>query len=166
MSDRIFLHPTLGINPRKVIVHCFTCGKSACDELVLLGRSNFKDICPNCGVAIYGGAGDGCPRCKNVGGFKRVELTESEKIERNGTCKECNELMKKGIILISVRDGETGDNPYRTGGWCVLKEEAVKNITSDEALLASIFKKRMVFIHDAAWKQLGLTLPEKIEIPK
>ena len=38
-------------------------------------------------------------------------------------CQECAGYMQQGIILISVKDGESGagDNPYRTGGWCVVK---------------------------------------------
>ncbi|MBC8321227.1 MAG: hypothetical protein H8E34_10940 [Bacteroidetes bacterium] len=31
-------------------------------------------------------------------------------------CQKCKDLMKQGIILISAKDGESGDNPFRTGG--------------------------------------------------
>ena len=67
-------------------------------------------------------------------------------------CDKCKEHMKQGIILISVRDGESGDNPYRTGGWVVIKEEALKKVINDPKLL----ENRMMFVPDAAWKALGL----------
>jgi hypothetical protein len=67
-------------------------------------------------------------------------------------CDKCKEYMKQGIILISVRDGESGDNPYRTGGWVVVKEEALKKVIDDPKLL----EKRMMFVPDSAWKILRL----------
>ena len=41
-------------------------------------------------------------------------------------CSKCQEHMKQGVILISVRDGESGDNPFRRGAWVVIKHEAHK----------------------------------------
>lgn len=43
-------------------------------------------------------------------------------------CDECKGFMAKGIILISVDESKSADhkNPYRSGGWCVVKEELVK----------------------------------------
>ena len=41
-------------------------------------------------------------------------------------CDECKKLMKLGVIVISVRDGEKGPDPYRTGRWFVVKDEAFK----------------------------------------
>lgn len=70
-------------------------------------------------------------------------------------CEKCKEHMAKGIILISVRDGESGDNPYRTGGWAVVKEEAVKRI-APPGLVDDICRHRMAFVPDAAWDSLGL----------
>ena len=33
-----------------------------------------------------------------------------------GLCDDCQKVMDaKGVIVIEVRDGETGNNPYRTG---------------------------------------------------
>ena len=33
-----------------------------------------------------------------------------------GLCDDCQKVMDaEGVIVIEVRDGETGDNPYRTG---------------------------------------------------
>jgi len=69
-------------------------------------------------------------------------------------CDTCKEYMKQGILLISTKDGEKGDNPYRTGGWCVVKEEALRKMVPDEN--HPMFKMRMAFVEDSSWKQLGL----------
>lgn len=70
-------------------------------------------------------------------------------------CDECKALMKQGIMLCSVRDGESGNNPYRTGALCVLKEEAVKQFSSPE-MFEQVKKTRFAFIEDSVWDQLGL----------
>lgn len=69
-------------------------------------------------------------------------------------CYECAEWMRKGIILISVRPGSDPKNPYRTGGWTVIKAEAFARIVgpSHPALTS-----RFCFIEDEAWDRLGLT---------
>ncbi len=59
-------------------------------------------------------------------------------------CQECQEFMKQGIILISTRDGESGDNPYRTGGFWVLKQEACEQMFTG----IDFNKQRVVFIED------------------
>jgi hypothetical protein len=68
-------------------------------------------------------------------------------------CDTCKEYMRQGILLISTKDGEKGDNPYRTGGWCVVKEEALKKIIPENH---PVHKMRMAFIEDSLWKQLEL----------
>ncbi len=71
-------------------------------------------------------------------------------------CDKCEEYMEMGIILISTRDGEEGDNPYRTGGWAVLKEEAVVRMINDPEVLEGIVKKRMAFVPDEVWDAIGI----------
>ena len=66
-------------------------------------------------------------------------------------CEECVGHMKNGIIMISVRDGESGDNPYRTGGWVVIKEEAALRFVPENLL-----KKRILFLEDKIWDEVGL----------
>ena len=71
-------------------------------------------------------------------------------------CDECKEFMRQGVILISVRDGEPqSDNPFRTCGWWVIKDEAIKRIFPDE-LAASAVKRRVMFIEDGACDKIGL----------
>jgi hypothetical protein len=71
-------------------------------------------------------------------------------------CDKCQEWMKQGILFISTKDGESGDNPYRTGGWCVIKEEAVKGFVTNPDVLNSILKARVAFIEDKTWDAIGL----------
>lgn len=79
-------------------------------------------------------------------------------------CQKCEGYMKQGIIFISVRDGESGSNPYRSGGWWVIKEEAVRKMFGhNEDLLGRILQYRFTFIPDEACKQLGLERANKEE---
>ena len=73
-------------------------------------------------------------------------------------CDKCKDWMKQGIILISVRPGPDRENPYRTGGWVVIKEDAFKQIfkDSDEAL-----RKRIAFVEDEVWDAVGLPRENK-----
>lgn len=67
--------------------------------------------------------------------------------------------MKKGTIFISVKDGESGDNPYRTGGWIVLKQEAVDKLFKDKP-------PKIAFVEDTLWDNLGFPRGEVKSVPK
>jgi hypothetical protein len=71
-------------------------------------------------------------------------------------CDGCRALMTRGIILISTRDGETGENPYRSGGWVVVTEDAIRRWVTAQAMLARVLEKRMAFVEDAVWNGIGL----------
>jgi hypothetical protein len=71
-------------------------------------------------------------------------------------CDKCKGYMQAGVICISVRDGESGDNPYRTGGWVVLKDEAVARIITTADVRDYILKKRIAFVPDNVWDAIGL----------
>jgi|SRR3990172_6678500 len=65
-------------------------------------------------------------------------------------CKKCIEYIKQGIILIGVCDGENGENPYRTGQFYVIKEEAFKKV------LGEVPEGRICFVEESALKKIGL----------
>lgn len=65
-------------------------------------------------------------------------------------CDECKGYIKQGVILISVKDGEKSDNPYRTGGWCVITKEAFSRMFPD------VENKGIAFLEDSAWNEIGL----------
>ena len=64
-------------------------------------------------------------------------------------CEECKKHMAMGVLLISVKDGESGDNPYRTGKIAVITEEAAKRIFTG-------LNGCIAFVEDSAWTKIGL----------
>lgn len=78
-------------------------------------------------------------------------------------CDKCKQHMRDGVILISVRDGESGDNPYRTGGWCVVTDAYIRRVVTETDLAEDICSKRVAFIPDEAWDLMGLPRGEKVE---
>lgn len=75
-------------------------------------------------------------------------------------CDNCKAIMAAGVIFISIDEAKSKSdpqNPWRTGGWLALKDEAVKRIgIQPSELEGEILKKRVVFIPDEAWDALGL----------
>lgn len=51
-----------------------------------------------------------------LGRIKGKEDLEAPKDTYQGLCEECAGVVNQGgVMIIEVKDGETGDNPYRTG---------------------------------------------------
>lgn len=70
-------------------------------------------------------------------------------------CEKCQKLMEQGVILVSVRDEEQSNNPYRTGGWVVMKDDAIARILNT-TLAKKILCTRFAFVPDSAWDMLRL----------
>jgi len=73
-------------------------------------------------------------------------------------CDECKKFMSQGVILISVKDGEEEKNmrsPYRTGAWCVIRDEAIRRMFTGAAV-EDVLKKRICFVPDSVWDTVGL----------
>jgi len=66
-------------------------------------------------------------------------------------CKKCQDLMTRGVILIETRDGEEGENPYRTGYMTVVTVEAARNIFNKNIDLE---KNRVFFIEERVLKTM------------
>jgi hypothetical protein len=67
----------------------------------------------NCSIVV-------CPICKkdtSLALFGRLkEDKEAPKDVAMGLCDDCqNVINQQGLMIIEVRDGESGNNPYRTG---------------------------------------------------
>jgi len=76
-------------------------------------------------------------------------------------CDKCKGYMNQGIIFISIRDGEPqSDNPFRTGRWFVVKEEAVRRMPLNADLLEHILKKRITFVEDKVLDAMGFPKKE------
>ena len=73
-------------------------------------------------------------------------------------CDTCRGLMEQGILLISVDEAKSLDkgNPWRTGGWVVVREEVVRRLVQPPELVEAICKQRVAFVPDDAWDKLGL----------
>ena len=80
-------------------------------------------------------------------------------------CDECKGYMEQGVILISVDESRSTDkdNPYRTGGWVVVRDKAIKRIIAPPELVRDVLKRRMAFVPDEAWDMLGLPRGESNE---
>jgi len=79
-------------------------------------------------------------------------------------CDKCAGYMKEGIVLISASEEKgTSENPWRTGGWIVIKEEALRRIIVQEELIETIARKRFAFVDDATWDLVGFPRGEPIE---
>ena len=108
-----------GINPS--VDTCFICGKET--SLVLFGAS-YKDENGNTVEA---------PRNVCTGQL----------------CDNCQKVIDEGgIFFIAVKDGERGNNPYRTGQIGALKEEAVQRMFPDFPY------KKINYIEESAYKQI------------
>ena len=129
----ISLHPKYGVNAS--MTQCFYCGKGK--DIILPGSQtgNLKkagvDVAKDGKMPMYAGALDLEP------------------------CDKCKEFMEQGIILISVKNGQSGDTPYRTGGFVVVSEEGARRIFTDD-VIKDVISKRICFIDDTAWDSLGL----------
>ena len=159
MKDtKIRLHPELGVNPRIIKGFCFLCGDVTDRGVALLGIRNKVETCPGCKASVYGGISslNGCPKCGQTSHGTTRELLGFEEIKVNEPCDQCLEFMNAGVIFISVRDGESGNNPYRTGNWCVIKDEAITRIVNNEKLRDDILKQRVCFLEDKVWDKIGL----------
>lgn len=68
-------------------------------------------------------------------------------------CKECQDLMKQGLLIIGVIEEKTDNksNPWRSGHMWVIKQEAAENIFGKEKL-----KHGIVMLDIKAAKQIGL----------
>lgn len=75
-------------------------------------------------------------------------------------CSKCQGYMEQGIILISVRDEEENENPFRTGRFCVVKEDLIKRWPIDENVRDNILDHRSAFLPDTVWDMLGLPAKE------
>lgn len=150
MRGEIYLHSKYGVNPS--MTACYFCNEPS--EILLVGlrvkpfRDAGIDVSPDGQMPRSVGVIDGRP------------------------CPKCEDFMKKGVLLISVRDDQEKEiegantdrrlpNPYRSGGWVVVKDEFIRKAFSPVELQDQVLKKRFCFIPDKVWDMLGLPRGEK-----
>ena len=100
---------------------CFVCGK---DTNVVLFGTSYKD---------ENGKTAEAPR----------------KVCTGQLCDYCQKVIDDGgIFFIAVKDGEFGNNPYRTGQVSAIKEEAVQR------MFPNFPYKKINYIEETAYKQI------------
>jgi hypothetical protein len=103
MSKGITISKEYGLNPS--VLQCPICGKE--HSLALFGTS-WKD--------------------------KNGKTAEAPRVlaTPNSFCDDCRKALNQGAyIFIEVKDGETGSNPYRLGGFVGITTEAAKRMFPD-----------------------------------
>lgn len=141
----ILLHRKHGLNP--TMNRCFYCLEHKDILLVGAKTQQFKDA----------GLADSDGRM-----HMDIGVTDME------PCQKCAGHMKQGIILISIREPEKSmvndkgrlkdkiPNPYRTGGWVVVKEDAIEKMIINKDLVDYALKVRWLFIVDEVWDALQI----------
>lgn len=77
------------------------------------------------------------------------------KVCMGGICDDCKNVIDNGgIFFIEVRDGESGNSPYRTGRIIAVKESAVKGIL--------IRYNKVNYVEHSVWEKLF----PNVEYPK
>jgi hypothetical protein len=71
-------------------------------------------------------------------------------------CGKCRDLMTQGVLLISVRNGEDGPNPFRTGGWVLVRDEMIQRLITPASVRDEVLRLRWAFLDDQTWDLLGL----------
>lgn len=79
-------------------------------------------------------------------------------------CTKCEEYMKEGVILITIDpyksdagwEKEAMPNPFRTGGFFVIKDDAFKDMINDSGLVEWGLDKRWMFIEHEVGVMWGL----------
>ena len=62
-------------------------------------------------------------------------------------CDDCKKVIEDGgIFFIEVRDGESGNNPYRTGRIIAVKESAIKNVLKGYS--------KVNYVEHSVWEKL------------
>lgn len=125
--------------------------------------------------------GDGCillaTRYNHDGEPLRDLAPAHGKICNMEPCSKCADYMKQGIIFLGIDDAKSepgwsqppqpqhiGDrrpdayipNPFRTGAFAVIKEEAVRRMINSPKMVAWAVKHRWMFIEHAAMVQMGI----------
>lgn len=83
-------------------------------------------------------------------------------------CDKCKGYMEQGVLLISVDESKSPDmeNPWRTGGWIVVKDEVIQRMgIHPRSLEEAILRKRVCFMPDEVWDMMGLPRGEVEGVP-
>jgi hypothetical protein len=95
----------------------------------------------------------GCLKCKHSweSPVTLSEHTPNLSGEETMLCPQCQSRECSGGPIVKADT----DNPYRTGGWCVVRDDFISRVI-DSPLRETILEQRFCFVGDAAWDRMGL----------
>lgn len=129
------------------------------------GLNPGMELCFYCqepkGIIFYGAIGHTKRQAFKEAG---IEISADGEAPRKLTlnrepCDKCKELMEQGVILISCREAQSEEekrNPYRTGGWVVVKDRLIEDCIGDKETKEAILRMRVAFLPDTVWDKIGL----------
>lgn len=83
-----------------------------------------------------------------LGKLKNDEEAPREMTNQNIFCDNCLKVINQdGLLVISVKDGENSDNPYRTGKMVGITKEAKERIFKD-------IKTNVCYMEDSVFSKL------------
>lgn len=113
---------------------------------------------PSVGICFYCGKEDGTVVL--LGRLPGDQEAPRQAVFTKEPCAECKEHMKQGIMLLEVLDGQSGDNPRRTGRMWVITEDAARRLFHPEEVVEDVLKKRVAFLEESVATKLGLPKKE------
>jgi len=102
-----------------------------------------------------------CNKEKSIvlfGSALKGERAPHKAVYDHAPCDACANLMKQGVLLISIDEKKSAGNhknPWRTGGWVVVKDAFIQKVFQPEVAI-DVIKKRVAFLSDEAWDLFGL----------
>ena len=137
--------------------NCFYCNQ----EMGILLDSRLKDSLPmNCGIIGY----EPCNECKEwmEQGILLISVKDGEpdKIEKGHKRALADYEQEKAFKSATWKrkhpfESRWMPNPYRTGGWCIITEEAFTNVFNGP-VVKQVLECRWTFIEDKVWDATGL----------
>lgn len=92
-------------------------------------------------------------------GYNGGKEAPTKMCTHDSVCQKCEEHMRLGVILIETRDGERGDNPFRTGRQWVVSEDFIQR-TFEKDMADHCLKRRLAFIEKSTADMFGF---DKVE---
>jgi len=109
-------------------------------------------------ISVLGDAGETFREWECDCGHKYAALVEMDVEtgnlvdEKTHLCPKCHKKLGMGGPPQVI----SADALYRTGGFCVLKEDAVRRMIETPELCEEICRMRVAFVPDVAWDMMGL----------
>lgn len=72
--------------------------------------------------------------------------------EMTETCPKCNTTGSINSSPHMIDD----QNPWRTGGWVVVKDRYIRRVFNPPDLVEQVLRQRVAFVPDDAWELMGL----------